>query len=58
MTSLGSQVDHMIRRLDYVHVMLDQQHGVAGIYELIQPLLPRTASLPIVGASGSRARYR
>src|SRR5262245_45106705 len=36
MTSLGTEIDHVIRRLDHIHVMLDQEHGVPGIYELIE----------------------
>lgn len=33
--TLGPQVDHMIRSLDHVEVMLNQQHGVACIHEPI-----------------------
>src|SRR5712691_2763443 len=33
---LGAEVDHVIGRLDHVHVMLDDQHGVAGVDEAIQ----------------------
>jgi hypothetical protein len=36
--ALGSEIDHVIRRLDDVQVMLDQEHGVARIDDPIQRL--------------------
>jgi hypothetical protein len=35
-SSLGTQIDHMIRGLDDVHVMLDEQHCVAGVHQPVQ----------------------
>ena len=36
MAAVGAEIDHVISSLDHVQVMLDEQHGVAGIDQPIQ----------------------
>ena len=38
MTTLRSQIDHMVGHFDDVQMMLDQENGVPGIDELVQRL--------------------
>ena len=37
-SAFGSQIDHVVGRLDDVHVMLDQQDSVAGIDQPVERL--------------------
>ena len=38
MTTLRTEIDHVVRRLDHIEVVLDQHHGVAGVDETVQRL--------------------
>jgi hypothetical protein len=35
-TAFGAKVNDVVSGLDHVHVMLDHQHGVTGVDELIE----------------------
>jgi len=36
--ALGTEVDHVIRCLDHIEMMLDQQHRVSAIHQATQGL--------------------
>ena len=36
MAALGPEIDDVVGGLDHVHVMLDQEHGVPGVDQLVQ----------------------
>src|SRR4051812_33188482 len=38
MTTVGPEIDHVVRRLDDVEMMLDEQHGVPGVDEFVERL--------------------
>ena len=50
--SLGSEVDDPIRRLHDVELMLDNQHGVALIHELVQDAEQQAYVLEVKTGSG------
>ncbi len=37
-SALRSEIDHVVRRLDHIEMMLNQQHGVTGVHEPVQRL--------------------
>ena len=34
--ALGAQIDHPVRRLDHIQIVLDDEHGIAGLDESVQ----------------------
>src|SRR5688500_16156478 len=36
--AIGSKIDHVVGRLDHVEMMLDENHGVPGVHQLVERL--------------------
>ena len=54
MAAFGTEVDDVVRGLDDVEVMLDEQHRVAGVDEPVQRFeqpLTSARCRPVVGSS-------
>ncbi len=42
--AFGTEVDHVIRCLDYIEVVLDEEDGVSGVHQLVHDSSRRSTS--------------